>query len=292
MDSKLFFVAGMTGKVGGAAAQQLLAQGHKLRTVARDPAKAAAWAQQGVDVRPGDWNDGAALAAALEGVEGAYVMMPPIMVPSPGYTEAKAVIAGLRQALTQAPPPRLVALSSFGSEQSSGIGLITSTHLMEQALIEFGLPLAFVRAGGFFDNYLPSLQPAAATGVFYSFAQATDKPSFSIATPDIGKQVATLLTGPAWTGTRIIELGSPISADAFAAGMGEALGREVHAQAVPRERWSATLAQFGFPAGATGQYEEMMDAVNSGWIHAGNPGTEPVPATLTPAEFYRKASKS
>ena len=113
----MFFVAGMTGNVGGAAARRLLAEGHAVRTLARDPQKAAAWAQQGVDVRQGDFNDPASVAAALEGVAGAFLMMPPMMAPAPGFPEAKAVIASFREALRQAPPPRLVLLSSIGSEQ-------------------------------------------------------------------------------------------------------------------------------------------------------------------------------
>ncbi len=292
MASQLFFVAGITGRVGGAAARQLLAQGHKVRSLARDPAKAAAWADQGVDVRQGDWNDTAALTQALNGVDGAYVMMPPIFVPSPDYAEARAVTASLQTALSTSKPPRVVALSSFGSEQPTGLGLITSTYLMEQGLQTLDLPIAYVRAGGFFDNNLASLPGIASTGIFHCFSELTNRPSLSIATPDIGAEVARLLTGPAWQGTRIIELGSLISPDELAAGMAEALGRDVKAEAVPRDRWTATLTSFGFPAGATGLYEEMMDAINSGWIHSGNSGTEPVPATLTPAEFYSQARLS
>ena len=292
MDSKLFFVAGITGHVGGTAARQLLAQGHKVRTLARDPNKAADWAKQGVDVQQGDLNDASTLAKALTGVDGAFLLIPPSMATSPAFPEAKAVIASFQQALKQAAPARLVALSSFGSEQTSGVGLITATHLMEQGLAGLNAPVAFIRAGGFFDNYVPSLQQTAASGVFYSFMQPTDRPVLSVATPDIGQQVAELLAGPTWTGTRIIELGSPISPDELAQGMAEALGRPVQAQAVPREQWSSILESFGFPAGHTGAYEEMIDAVNSGWIHHGVPGTEAVPATLTPAHFYSQAAKS
>ena len=139
-----FFIAGITGHVGGAAARQLLEEGHAVRTLARDPQKAAEWAQKDVDVRQGDFTDPIAVAAALEGVEGAYLMMPPIMVPSPGYPEAKAVIASFGKALRQSPPPRLALLSSVGSEKSSGLGNITTTHLMEQALGDLPFPTAFV----------------------------------------------------------------------------------------------------------------------------------------------------
>lgn len=287
----MFYVSGITGKVGGATARQLLAQGKTIRTLARDPQKAAEWTQKGVDVRPGDWNDVSALAAALEGVEGAYLMMPPTMTPSPDFREAKALAAVYRQALAQAPPPCLVGLSSWGSEQTSGLGLITSTYIFEQTLDDLSFPIAFIRAGGFLENNLPSIPAAAATGVFYTFNTPTDRSVLSIATEDIGKQVAHLLTSN-WSGKRIIELGTPSSPDDFARALTEVLGRPVQAQAIPRERWTATITGFGFPPQAAAPYEEMMDAVNSGWIRSGVPGTEPVPATITPLQYFGQAQKA
>ena len=287
----MFFISGITGHVGGAAARRLLEEGHTVRTLARDPQKAAAWADKGVDIRQGDFTDPAAVAAALEGVEGAYLMMPPILVPSPGYPEARAVIASFQEALRQAPPPRLVLLSSIGSEQSHGLGNITSTYLMEEALGDLPFPTAIVRAGGFLENYAGGLGAAAATGVYHSFFQPVDRPFPMIATADIGAEVARLLAG-GWDGKKIVELGSPVSADDLARAMGEALGKPVTAQAIPREQWAATLESFGLPAGRTGLYEEMMDGFNSGWIAFGVPGTELVDGTITPAQFFAEASKA
>ena len=288
--TKQFFVAGITGHVGGAAARHLLEAGHAVRTLARDPQKAAAWAQQGVEVRQGDFTDAASVASALEGVEGAYLMMPPILIPSPGYPEAKAVVASFGEALRQSPPPRLVLLSSVGSEQSHGLGNITSTHLMEEALGDLPFPTAVVRAGGFLENYVGALQSAAATGVYYSFFGPPDRAFPMIATADIGKEVAQLLID-GWKGKKIVELGSLVSADDMAHAVGAALGQSVTAQTIPREQWAATLEGFGLPPGRTGLYEEMLDGFNSGWIHFGIPGTEPVAGTITPAEFFASASK-
>jgi len=287
----MFFVSGITGKVGGAAATQLLAHGHQLRTLARDPKKAAAWAAQGVDVRPGDWTDTAALTAALEGVEAAFVMVPPMMTPAPGYPESKAIIASIGNALRAAKPPRIVALSSIGSEQTSGLGLITATHLLEQELASPGIPTAFVRAGSFFENYVPQLGAAAATGTLHSFYVPVDRAIPMIATEDIGKQVASLLTEN-FTTNKIIELGTLTTPIEVAAAMSEALARPVQPQAVPHEQWSAAFASFGMPPGSSWAYEEMLDGVNSGWIRFGVPGTEPVAATLAPAEVFRKAPAS
>jgi len=286
----MFFVAGITGRVGGTAAGLLLDKGHAVRGLVRDPAKAAEWVAKGVDVRQGDLNDAAALAAAMEGVEGAFVMMPPNFAPQPGYPEAKAIVAALKEALAKAKPPRVVALSSIGSEKTSGLGLITTTHLLEEGLSDLPCPTALVRAGSFIENALGGLGAAEATGVYYSFYQPTDLAVPTIATVDIGAEVARLLTSE-WSGKRIVELGSPVTADEMAAAMGEVLGREVKAQAIPREQWTKTIEGFGFPAGTTWGYEEMLDGVNSGWINFGVEGTEAVAGTTTPAEVFAEARK-
>ena len=287
----MFLVSGITGHVGGAAARHLLADGHTVRTIARDPQKAAEWARQGVDVRQGDFTDPAALASALEGVEGAYLMMPPVMVPSPGYPEAKAIVASFVGAIGQTPPPRLVLLSSFGSEKNSGLGNITSTHLMEEALGDLPFPTAFVRAGGFIENFVGSLGPAASTGVFHSFFQPVDRAFPMTATADIGAEVARLLVR-GWNGKKIVEIGTLTSPEEIARAMGEVLGRPVKAQAIPREQWAATLESFGLPAGRTNLYEEMMDGCNSGWIDFGVPGAEPVAGTTTPSQVFAQANRA
>jgi NAD(P)H dehydrogenase (quinone) len=284
----MYFVSGITGHVGGAAARRLLEEGHTVRTLARDPQKAAEWSAKGVDVRQGDFNDPASVAAALEGVEGAFLMIPPLLVPSPGFPEAKSVIASFVEALRLAPPPQLVLLSSVGSEQESGLGNITSTHLMEEALGNLPFPTAIVRAGGFLENYTAGLASSASTGVFYSFFQPVDRAFPTIATADIGNEVAKLLVS-GWEGKKIVELGSPVSPNDLARAMSDVLGRPVQAQAVPREQWAAGLEAFGMAPGSTGLYEEMVEGFNSGWIDFGTPGAEPVPGSVTPAEVFAKA---
>ena len=57
----MFLVMGITGKVGGATAEHLLAQGNEVRAVVRNRRKAVDWANQGVGLVDGDWNDAAAI---------------------------------------------------------------------------------------------------------------------------------------------------------------------------------------------------------------------------------------
>ena len=285
----MFFVAGITGKVGGAAARRLLADGHEVRSLVRNRARAAEWSATGVELREGSLADGYALGEALGGVEGAFLMQPTPLAVSPDFPEAKALNAGIVEALRRSPPRRLVVLSSVGSEQASGLGNITQTHMLEEALADFTFPIAIIRAGSLMENFLVSLGRAGDTGVFEGFLQPVDRAFPMVATQDVGIQVARLLTGKAWNGRRVIEVGSRMTPDEVAAGMAKALGRNVVAKPLPRERWDATISAIGVPPGKVGNWVEMEAGFNSGWIDFGRAGTEAVAASMTPAMFFARS---
>ena len=284
----MFLVMGITGKVGGATAEHLLVQGKAVRALVRNREKAADWANKGVELVDGDWNDSAAIARALKGVDGAFVMLPAVWTPSPDYKEAKTVIANYVAALTKAAAPRVVALSSMGANRTSGVGMITALSLLEQGLRDLTSPIAFVRAGGFFENFLYGLQ-AAQGGTLPVTYNPTDRKSTMVATNDIGAAVATLLTGPTWSGQRVVELGSMVTADDVAQQLGEVLNRDVKAFAVPRAGWAAAFEQFGIPKGHTGPAEEMFEAVNAGWMDLGVEGTEHVAGTTSARAVFAAA---
>jgi uncharacterized protein YbjT (DUF2867 family) len=287
----MYLVMGITGNVGGATARRLLKQGKQVRALVRDRQKAAKWAEQGVELVDGDWNDATAIAAALKGVEGAFVMLPSVWAPSPDYREAKGVISSYVEALTEAVPPRVVALSSMGAHRTSGLGMITALALLEQSFRNLIFPVAIVRAGAFFENFLFGLQ-AAQGGTLPVFYNPTDRRSTMVATDDIGAEVATLLTGPAWSGHRVIELGSMVSADEVAAQLGEVLKLDVKAFALPRAAWADAFQQFGVPQGHTGPAEEMYESVNAGWMDLGVTGTEHVAGTTSARDVFAAAQNA
>jgi uncharacterized protein YbjT (DUF2867 family) len=287
----MYLVMGITGRVGGSTARHLLKQGKQVRALVRDREKAAKWADQGVELVEGDWNDATAIAAALRGVEGVFVMLPAIWAPSPDFREAKGVIANYVEALTSAVAPRVVALSSMGANRTSGIGMITALSLLEQGLRSLPSPVAFVRAGGFFENFLFGLQ-AGQGGTLPVFYNPANRKSTMVASDDIGAEVATLLTGPAWSGNRIIELGSMVSADEVAAQLGEVLKLDVRAFAVPRAAWADAFQQFGVPRGQTGAAEEMFESINAGWMDLGVTGTEHVAGTMSARDVFAAAQNA
>jgi uncharacterized protein YbjT (DUF2867 family) len=61
----MFLVMGITGKVGGATAEHLLAHGKEVRALVRNREKASSWVNRGVELVDGDWNDSAAQGGTL-----------------------------------------------------------------------------------------------------------------------------------------------------------------------------------------------------------------------------------
>ena len=74
--------------------------------------------------------------------------------------------------------------------------MITALSLLEQGLRNLTSPVTFVRAGGFFENFLYGLHVAQG-GTLPVYYNPTDRKSTMVATTDIGAEVATLLTVPA-----------------------------------------------------------------------------------------------
>ena len=287
----MFLVTGITGRVGGATAEHLLADGKEVRALVRTRERAANWANQGVELVDGDWNDSAAIERALKDVEGVFVMLSAVWAPSPDFKEAKGVIANFVEALTKAAPPRVVALSSMGANRTSGLGMITALSLLEQSFRDLVSPTAFVRAGGFFENFLYGLHVARG-GTLPVYYNPTNRKSTMVATNDIGAEVATLLSGPAWLGKRVVELGSMISADEVAEQLGEVLNLDVKALAVPRTGWAEAFEQFGIPRGHTEPAEKMFEAVNAGWMDLGAEDTEHVAGTTSARDVFEAAQNA
>ncbi len=67
-----YFVTGATGFVGGQVARQLVADGHQVIALVRNPAKAKDLADLGVTLATGDVTDKASMRAPMTGVDGVF----------------------------------------------------------------------------------------------------------------------------------------------------------------------------------------------------------------------------
>jgi NAD(P)H dehydrogenase (quinone) len=286
----MFTVMGITGRVGGAVAENLLAAGKTVRGVVRDPEKAKAWADRGVELVGSSYDDAGALTQAFERAEGVFAMIPPDFAPAPGLPEQQRTIAAFREALERAKPGKAVFLSSIGSEQPSGLGLIMSTHMMEEATRTLPIPVAYLRAGSFMENWLGALDHIRSASEMPFFYAPLGRKFPLVATRDIGLAGAQVLQEN-WTGERVLEVDGPeggTDLHEVAVAFGRAMGREVKAVQLPESAWQSVLESMGMPADRTGLYIEMVKSFNSGWIHFGNPGTEEFHGLTTIEAFAQK----
>lgn len=277
----MYAVMGITGQVGSAVADTLLASGKQVRAIVRNPEKASAWSARGVELAVADYDDSSALESAFRNAEGVFVMIPPNFAPSPDRSEIRATIASIRAALDKARPAKLVYLSSIGAQQTHGIGLITALHMLEEQFGSLPIPSAFLRAGWFMENSLWDVAAAREQGKLFSYLQPLDHPFPLVATKDIGRIGAeTLLQN--WSGNRFIEVAGPrrYTPRELAAAFTTALHREVEPIAVPRDTWITNFVAQGTPEDRTAPRVEMLDAFNSGWIDFPAPNTEHIQGTV------------
>jgi uncharacterized protein YbjT (DUF2867 family) len=155
----MFAITGITGKVGGEVARNLLAAGRPVRGVVRDVRKGEGWAKRGCELVRADINEAASLTAAFEGSEAVFVLVPPNFDPSPDFREARTTAATLSSALDSARPGKVVYLSTIGA-QATRPNLLSQHTIIEQALRKLPLPITFLRPGWFMENSAWDVAPA------------------------------------------------------------------------------------------------------------------------------------
>jgi len=260
----MFAITGITGQVGGVVARKLLAAGQDVRAVVRSAAKGAVWAGQGCAVALADMDDAAALTRAFTGCAGVFILLPPIFDPDAELSAARAVARAVRLAIESALPQQVVCLSTIGA-QATEFNLLTQLQLLERELAPLATPITFLRPAWYMENAAWDIAPARDSGRLPSFLQPLEKPVPMVATADVGRVAAELLQ-ESWSGHRVIELAGPtrISPEQIAALLGRLLGREVRAQAVPRDTWEALFRSQGMHNPLPRM--RMLDGFNQGWI--------------------------
>lgn len=263
-----YTVLGATGQVGAATANALVGRAD-VRVAVRDQSKGESWKARGAEVAiVEDVADVEALVRAFEGVDGAFVLVPPAYVSDDMQARAQVVSAAIVKAARRARLPKIVALSSVGSQISRGTGNILTTYIMEQSLGSLpDVAVGFMRAAGFMENWKALLPLAQQKGILPSFYTPLERAMPMVSTTDIGQACADALLQD-WQGTQIWELHGPadVSSLDVAASFGKALGRDVQAVSVPESEWPSTLAHMGNSPAGVASWMEMMRAFNDGTL--------------------------
>lgn len=281
----MYAVIGASGNTGSAVAQALLNLGKPVRVVVRRPEAGVDFRKQGADMAVADLADPNALAAALTGVDGAYVMTPPLLEAQDPDGTKRAFNAAIRSAAEQAGAPPLVVLSSMGAHQPSGTGPVVSLHELEQSLRDYPGRVTFLRAPYFLDNWMEAFGPATENGIFPSLIA----PGIHIdmaSTTEIGRTAAELLLDN-HVHHRVVELrsASRYSAQDVALDLARLLGKHLEVVYPPRSEWNDILTGAGLSQVGAIQMAELIDSINAGRIGFSGEG-EYRTATEGPATLF------
>lgn len=268
MRNMTYVVTGVTGRTGAIAARTLLAAGERVRVVIRNPAHSEGWARLGAEVAQADLTDAQALTRAFSGAQGAYLVSPPGYALEDIYRYVERAANAAALAASAARLPKLVLLSSVGADRASGIGVIANNRTMERRLGQLGIPVAFLRAAYFMENWSGMVDSVRNHGILPSFLAPLDRAIPMVSTLDIGRVAAETLREN-WSGARAVALEGPeqYSPDDIARAFEQTLGRPVRAMIVEESSWRSVLAQGGrFSEAALAGFIEMTRSLNSGHI--------------------------
>jgi NAD(P)H dehydrogenase (quinone) len=272
METIMFVITGITGKVGGTVAQSLLKAKLPVRAVVRSEDKGTESKSKGCEIAVvSDAADGAALATALSQASGVFLMNPPNYDSQPGFPDIEITARRTAEAIARAKPAKIVFLSTVGA-QVREFNLLNRSSIFEKMLRSTGVPSVLLRAAWFMENAAWDLT-AARSGKIESYLQPVERAIDMVSTQDIGEVAAELLRDN-WTGVRVVELSGPskYSPQDEAAGFAAALGHPVEVLAVPRDRWEQRFRSEGmlYPEARI----RMLDGFNEGWIDFQRDGAE------------------
>ncbi len=279
----MFTVAGVTGHVGSAVADTLLAAGQEVTVLVRDRARAAAWRGRTtlaqVDLRERD-----RLAAALRGSDGLFALLPF----SPGAEDIDAdqarLVDAIAGAVADSGVPHVVLLSSLGADLEDPPEVIAWLRRLEQRLAATSAVVTAVRSTHFQEKVADVLGPATTEEIYPVFASNADDPVPMVASRDVGAVAAQALQDPPVASQVIDVLGPAVCERQVATVLGDALGRTLEVLTVPRPAWIQTLAAAGLPVRAAELLAGLYEAGDRGVLRpAGDRqvvGETPLEATV------------
>ena len=234
MSGKLkVLVTGATGKQGGHLVGELLARGHSVRALTRNPESpaAAALAQRGVTIVTGNFEDQKSLERAARGVDTVFAMSTPFE--SGAQTETREGINIVRAAST-AGVTHLVYTSVAGADRATGIPHFDSKFEVEKEIRRAGVPFTIVAPVFFMENFLADWMLAGIAKGSIALALPATRRVQQIAVADIAQFTALVIERrDGFLGKRIDIASDELTVPTAAAAISEASGRHIEYTALP-----------------------------------------------------------
>lgn len=237
----MIVVTGATGKLGTLVVHALLKNTPAAQIVAavRTPAKAAALAARGVQVREADYARPETLAAAFAGAS--KVLLISSNEVGKRFEQHQAVIDAAKAAKVS-----FLAYTSLLHADTTPMLLAEEHKATEEYLIASGLSYSLLRNGWYLENHTENLAPALQHGVI--LGAAGEGRFASAARADYAEAAAHVLTTDGHSDS-IYELAGDTSftLTELAASVSSISGKTIRYQNLPQQEYATALAGFGLP---------------------------------------------
>ncbi len=211
-------VTGATGNTGRAIVDALVERGAPVRAMVRTEADRAKL-RAGVEAVVADFDDTAAVPAALDGAERAYLV-------TPSSEQAEQQQKRFADLAAKAGTRYLVLLSQLASDEHSPVRFLRYHAAVEQHVRDLGIGYTFLRPNLYFQGLLTFAGSISAEGKF--FAPIGDATVSAVDVRDIAAVAAVALTEPGHEGATYTLTGpEAITHSQIAAALTAALGRTV-----------------------------------------------------------------
>jgi len=243
----MLLVTGATGHVGRELVRELDARGAAFRVLVRDPARAVGLPERAERV-VGDLDQPTTLAAAMDGVERLFLLVPGIGLEHTEHAVAAARAAGVRH---------VVYLSSYAVIGDPVPAMGRWHRDREQLIRASGIPATFLRPGGFMTNAFDWLPTLRAGG--YVLDPVGPGRAAPIDPADIAAVAAVTLTEDGHEGEQYLLTGGETFTVAEQVQiLAKATGRDIEVRAVATP---AEAVRFRYPHGAP---QALADALIEG----------------------------
>lgn len=266
----MIVITGATGQLGKAVVEALLRRRPASQIVAsvRDPAKAAALTDLGVEVRAGDFADPSSLGSALAGARQVLIISADKL-----GDEAVRLHRAAIEAARKAGAERVLYTSHMGARRESPFAPADQHARTESDLAECGLPYASLRHGFYAESCLHMVGDGLNSG---ELRVPEDGPVSWTARVDLAEADAAILAG----GGRLTGITPPLTATEavtmadLAALATEVTGREVRHVTVSDDEWRMAKIARGMLALYADMLLGMFQAARRGDFAATDPTLE------------------
>lgn len=248
---RTILVTGATGSLGQAAVATLAARGFIVRAASR---RVFSTISPTVSWVPFDYQDPATHQAALAGVDGIFLIAPPLDVDSPDK------LCPIIHMAKQMGIGRIVLNSALGVDAAPAAPL----RRIELDLMASGIPYTILRPNFFMENFTTGfLAGSVRQGAIY-LAAADGRTSF-ISVKDIAAVAVEAFGGGHDGGEYNLTGPEALSHHEVAQLISRAAGRVVSYHAISKEEMIAGAMQNGLPESAAGFMAMLYEVVRNGW---------------------------